>query len=110
MCQKCNYKVRIVLKGIISEEPENCFIQQGLISEDPAIQALARSTMRAVFAGMSIRELVSRLHASAMDVGNGMEAGKRESHKTFLRTIPFYKEIDEESPEYKKEVYGGLIE
>lgn len=108
MCKKCNYRVREILKNVMSENPEECFLQKGLNSKNPGVQILARSAMRAVFSDMTLDEFVKRLYDSLKN--NAMEQEKQAAYKEFLVTVPGFDKIDEESPEYKKEVFGGLID
>ena len=107
MCKKCNYKVQELLKTIISDDPDKCFIQRGLNSGNPIVQSLARAAARAAGSDMGIDEFVNRIYESLKN--NDMEASRKAAYREFLVMVPGFDDIDEESEKYAKEVYGGLL-
>jgi len=110
MCEKCNYKIRDVLKEAMGgEDNGQCFIQAALKSDDPVVKHLGSSLIRALtFGKMGVKEFCNRLVHSLEN--NEMEDSRKGGYRDFLKLVPCGKKLDETSAEYKEDVFGGLIE
>jgi hypothetical protein len=84
MCEKCNYQIRETLKELLNDNPDECFIQIGLNSEDSYSRKTTNFLIRAINTGMTINAIIFRLEKGLR--GN-VEAGGRRAYQEALNAL-----------------------
>jgi len=104
MCQKCHYKVRKSLAGIVGQEPNNCIIQLFKNSKDETRKQIASFIVKRIVSGSDKEHIIIRIRENIERAG--IDDNTREAYQYALAALTG---ASQDTKDHEEDIYGGVF-